>query len=100
MNSDLFGAASGSEYPPELNGEAWDLWLAYRRKRRLPKYVTDGKMRELMVLPHDVQMACVQHSMNNTYQGLFPEKFNEKSRRPCQAIQRETATELIHSLDW
>ena len=62
-----------------LNLDAWDLWLAYRRKTKRRPYTTDMKAIELAVLTADEQLECVNHSISNEYSGLFPDKVNRNA---------------------
>lgn len=61
--------------PANLNHEAWQRWVAFRRKAGFRPYKTDETAKKLAEHPPDVQAAAVQHSIENQYQGLFPEKF-------------------------
>jgi len=63
-----------------LNHEAWQAWLAYRRSARLRNYTTLMKAKELAKLPADRQLQCVNHSIGNQYNGIFPEKFSEAQK--------------------
>lgn len=68
--------------PTELDSEefraARDDWIAQRRKRKLslrPDYVTRQYAR-LMPLGPQRAAACLRHTVDQDYQGLFPEKFS------------------------
>jgi len=67
-------------YPENLNIDAWDLWIAHRKKVKLKAYKTDLKMKELATMGnHDEQLQIVMISMKNEYAGLFPLKINNSS---------------------
>jgi hypothetical protein len=58
--------------PPGLDRAAWDTWLEYRRALKKPLRepswcIAKRKMAEL----GKHQMAAVEHSIANGYQGLF-----------------------------
>lgn len=60
-------------YPENLNRDAWDEWLIYRKKLKFKVYKTDKKMIALSEQGnHETQMKIVQYSIENEYQGLFP----------------------------
>ena len=63
-----------------LNVEAWDKWIAYRKKAKIKAYTTDLKKKELATLgDHKEQEQIVFNSISNQYSGLFPlkNKLNE-----------------------
>lgn len=72
----------------------WELWLKYRKERKLPKYVPTGLKGTFTKLKRisgdDVQtaIAIIQQSMDDNYQGLFPlkQQFNGAKN------QRESST--------
>lgn len=75
--------------PPGLDQKAWGEWLDYRRSRRLPKYRTNGVAEKLAQLQKQAQRECVKHSIDQGYQGLFPEKFQSKPQAKKQsAVER------------
>jgi hypothetical protein len=69
-------SASAPALPIGLNLRAWERWQEFRRKLRLKPYQTDEMAVKLSRYPPDVQAAAVQHSIENQYQGVFPEKFS------------------------
>lgn len=85
LNPESPKCADAPTLPTGLNLEAWDRWLEFRRKAGFKPYKTDEKAKSLAQHPPDVQAWAVQHSIENQYQGLFPEKFpggtNGKNRR-------------------
>lgn len=60
---------------PEFKAK-WMEWESYRRKRRLPKYVTNRVLINLAKHGHMAATMAIDHSITNNYQGLFPEKFS------------------------
>lgn len=59
----------------------WDRWKRDRRERRLRKYTTDGEatqLKKLAPLGAVQAIACIEQSIANGWQGLFPEKFAGK----------------------
>lgn len=62
-----------------LNQEAWDQWLKFRKLIKQPAYKTLIKAKELATLDHDKQLECVKYSMSNEYKGLFPERLKGNS---------------------
>lgn len=61
-----------------LNQEAWNDWIAYRKLCKLKAYKTDRQAKKLATLPSDKQAECVEYSMTNEYAGLFTERFEGK----------------------
>lgn len=65
----------------------WDLWLQYRRERRLPKYtptslsLTYNKL--LIISQNDSETACkiIIQSIENGWQGLFQLKSNKNAKQ-------------------
>ena len=86
----IAGTGSGPEepvitFPAELDSagfrEVWDRWKRDRRERRLRKYTTDGEatqLKKLAPLGAVQAIACIEQSIANGWQGLFPEKFAGK----------------------
>jgi hypothetical protein len=74
-----------------LNVEAWGEWITYRKKRKLAEYATERVMKKLSALSYDSQAACVQSSIDQNYNGLFPDKF---SATP-EAIKNKSDSELL-----
>ena len=52
----------------------WQLWLAYRRSRRLAPYKDLRMAKRLAKYPAAVQQAAIEESMTQNWQGLFPDK--------------------------
>ena len=71
-----------SEFPPELDvGEfraAWDQWIADRKDRKLRPLTARGRnmqLRRLAPLGPAKAIACIELSIANGWQGLFPQHF-------------------------
>jgi len=60
---------------PKLNTEAWEMWVAYRKRIKKPLKPANYPWTQngLAKFGKD-QMAVVQQSMEREYQGLFPLK--------------------------
>ena len=67
---------------PEFR-QAWELWLAYRKERRLAAYKPIGLARQLNALavfgPQSA-IAAIEQSIQQNYQGLFPKPVSEPAR--------------------
>lgn len=58
-----------------LNLEMWVEWIEYRKISKFKTYKTDAGARSLAKVSREVQEKTIRHSIENGYQGLFPEKF-------------------------
>lgn len=67
--------------PDNLNLEAWEEWLEFRREAGYRKYKTTRTAKMLARYPKDVQARAIQYSMDLEYQGLFPENFKQKTEK-------------------
>jgi hypothetical protein len=72
--------------PPELDTPefriAWGTWKAQRAAKRLKPYTPvgeAGQFKALAVIGPAAAVECIEDSIRNEYQGLFPKKF---ARRP------------------
>ena len=74
--------------PQGLNIEAWDMWIAHRKSLRVRAYTTNQKASQLAKLTTEQQAACINHSISNNYQGLFPEKFVEVKGNGAWTLRR------------
>jgi hypothetical protein len=74
--------------PDGLNHEAWDMWIAHRKSLRVRAYTTNQKASQLAKLTTEQQAACINHSISNNYQGLFPEKFVEVKGNGAWTLRR------------
>ena len=85
------------EYPDELNVEAWNLWLDFRKKAKFKKYKTDSTMKKLAKMgSYDEQLLIVKQSIDNEYQGLFPvNQVTDKS----QSMLEQSANQDWHKQD-
>lgn len=88
LNTESLSGADAPTLPDGLNLEAWNRWLDFRRKAKFTPYKTDEKAKSLAQHPPDAQAWAVQHSIENQYQGLFPEKYpggkNGKDKQPSE----------------
>ncbi len=67
-----------------LNIEAWQEYIAYRREARFPtlKAVSERKQRSrLAKFSSAVQAEAVEQTIANGWQGLFPEKVEQQARK-------------------
>lgn len=79
-------------YPAELNIEAWEEWLAFRKAHKFKAYKTDRPIKALLKLTtdYDEQRAIIEQSMDNCWQGLFPVKrkqISERKERNIEAVK-------------
>ena len=79
---------SGAARPPidwsavsKLEQEAWTIWLAWRRKSKFKNYVDTKMAVRLATYPPEIQLACIEESMTQNWQGLFPEKVKPDGTR-------------------
>jgi hypothetical protein len=70
------------ELPEGLNTEAWEEYEAHRRSYRMPVLKSDLNAKALAELPKAEQLECVRTSVRNGWQGLFPEKHQDKKQAP------------------
>jgi len=80
-----------------LNECAWSEWLEFRRKvKRKPvsEVAAKRQIKKLTSLPEVVQQMVIDHSIENDYTGLFPEKFAKMAEPVRQStdnfIERHT----------
>jgi len=74
---------------PEVR-EAVDLWLAYRKERRLPTYKPIGFrsfLGRLAALGPARAVAAIHYSISQNYQGVFEEKGNGQLPLKPQATE-------------
>jgi hypothetical protein len=66
--------------PIGLNLESWEEWVSYRKAMRKPlsDHAIKRWTKKFSLMPMDTQRAIIEHSMDNDYQGLFPDKFAGK----------------------
>lgn len=75
------GSVSGREgkgpaIPEGVNTEAFEKWIGYRKAERHPvgHHSYEALFKKFMKLgDHGAQMAAVEHSVANSYQGVYPE---------------------------
>jgi hypothetical protein len=101
LNTESPCGADATTLPAGLNLEAWGRWLEFRRKAGFKPYKTDETAKSLAQHPPDAQAAAVQHSIENQYQGLFPEKFtggpNGKTKQPREHLTPLQRVEKAHA---
>ena len=88
---------------PRLNWEAWEVWVTWRSKEKRKK-VTDtaAKLQQakLVQYDHETQIRIIQHSIENDYQGLFPEKVARKTRPEKQGTRHRTLEQDLNDRSW
>ena len=64
------------ELPANLNRQAWDEWVAYRRERRLPVGATALRKHLKALTPFDAatQQAMIDAAIGSSWQGLYAPK--------------------------
>ena len=73
------------EYPDGLNISAWKKWVSYRKKNKFRPYKTFDPMKNLASYTQEIQASAVRESINQGWQGLFPEKLKKAERVPASA---------------
>jgi hypothetical protein len=80
---------------PNLDAEAWDRWLEFRKEIRKPvKAASLAALAKKLAAFGDEQKAVVEQSIAFGWVGLFPLKENENGRR---TMGRETTTYELHA---
>jgi len=80
---------------PNLDAEAWDRWLEFRKEIRKPvKAASLAALAKKLAAFGDEQKAVVEQSIAFGWVGLFPLKENENGRR---TMGRATTTYEIHA---
>ena len=77
----------------DLNTEAWDEWVEFRHKEKRIKIgpIAQKKQQKLLrQYPPSVQQEMIDHSISNSYQGLFPPKGPRKAHKTDEAIADRT----------
>ena len=78
-----------------LNMEAWDKWVAFRKLAKFAKYKTDATMLKLSKMgSYKDQMQIVQNSIDAQYQGLFALKGNNNGSTKSTS-QKLSANERV-----
>ena len=83
----------------EKFAQAWQEWISYRRKRRLPKYAYP--QRTLSAIERDskgneeVAIKAINNSIDQNYQGIFvkPSMFNDNGNKRSE-VQAELNSRL------
>ena len=65
-------------YIPGLNVDAFDTWIAYRRKRKLARYASNQIAKKLATYPPETQREIVDYSMTQNYDGLVFDRFDKR----------------------
>lgn len=80
--------------PPGLDREAWGIWVAYRSEIKKPirPCSVAAAQRRMAAMGKD-QMAAVENSIANSWQGLFPPKEPDNGSR--RATPRKSAVEQV-----
>lgn len=79
-----------------VNEEAWEEWKEWREKEKKIKIgpVAEKKQRKMLAQhPPCIQQEIIDHSIMNSYQGLFPPKVKPLSERSTRS------TSLVHDLN-
>jgi len=77
-------------FESNLFQEAWNEWLEYRKQKKIKKYVPIGLKKtftHLVAISNNDEataIAIINQSIEQSYQGLFPLKNNNKNVRPYQ----------------
>ena len=80
-------------YP--LNNEAWLEWSEYRRlelRKRIGPMAEKKQQKLLTAYPPPIQQSIIDHSITNSYQGLFPPKQQQQSTRRTNIYDELTDT--------
>jgi Helix-turn-helix domain len=78
------------EYLENLNVESWQEYISYREEMKFPKLkaVSEKKQkRRLARFPKEVQAEAVDKTIASGWQGLFPEKIKQASKKLTYAEQ-------------
>ena len=62
---------------------------------RFKKYKTNQAAIALAKLSPHQQQQCIDYSMRNEYQGLFPERFENETRQ-----RTSKDTDIVNDMDW
>ena len=75
---------------PNLNTEAWQQWLHYRRDLGKPAYKTDRVARWLAQYPSRTQLEIVQRSVAKEWSGLYdPPSAEPYARRAPPQVEEK-----------
>jgi len=89
----------------EINEEAWAEWVEFRSREKKVKIgpMAERKQRKLLAkYPPPIQQEIIDHSIQNSYQGLFPPKGGQ-SRELATTNRRTRHTSLaddLHDTSW
>ena len=62
-----------------LNIEAYEEWIEFRKQCKLKPYKTLARAKSLAKYSTEAQAWAVQNSIENQYQGLFPENYEKRN---------------------
>lgn len=67
-------------YPTELNLAAWQEYIYYRRESKIRKLTIKGEDKQIEKIisygGHGIQQQCIDETISNGWQGIFPPKQN------------------------
>ena len=67
-------------YPTGLNIQAWQEYIAYRREAKIRKLTAKGEDKQIEKIigfgGYDIQQQCIDQSIANGWQGIFPPSSN------------------------
>lgn len=78
--------------PDTINYEAWCEWVEFRRAKRKPisEIAAKKQLGSLQKLTPEQQQMTISHSIENDYQGLFPDKFSKPQSQFESAQERKS----------
>lgn len=74
-----------THYPTKLNIEAWLAYKDYRKKRKIKPLLPvseEKQIEKLTRLSKEDQQQCINDTIANGYQGIFPEKYGNNGKSP------------------
>lgn len=88
LNKEVNNKVNNIEIPENINSEAWQEWIEYRKSKKKPvsKIAANKQFKLLGNYDFYNQQLIINQSIQNDYQGLFELKGNsyEKNNRPNQ----------------
>lgn len=83
-------------YPDNLNIEAWETWIEFRKAAKFKRYKSDATMKKLSKMGNQLeQMLIVQQSIDNEYQGLFELKGGSNGKENPNTSKKLSAFERM-----
>lgn len=93
-----------SDQDPRINWEAWAEWEEWRRKELRKKITPRAEKRQQAMLAqysHEDQVRILNHSMDNDYQGLFPEKVvGRRAAERVDSTRHRTLADDLNDRSW